>query len=188
MIVSINRGQNIEEAWENLELAKSSEICVGLDFSGNPEIRKFNDFIEVFSQAREYGLKITVHTGEIQDDEDTLDILNFKPDRLGHCNFLSESCEAMILQHKLPIEICPSSNMATLGIPDMTFHHFGRFHRNNHPISICTDDTLLFDTDLTKELNLVVEAYQLNQNQIIEIIRNSALMAFTPNIIELIKI
>ena len=44
MIVSINRGQNIEEAWENLELAKSSEICVGLDFSGNPEIRKFNDF------------------------------------------------------------------------------------------------------------------------------------------------
>ena len=186
LLISVNRSQSVEEAWENLNLARSYSVCVGLDFSGNPAVGKFRDFIEVFEKARELGIKTTVHTAEIEDDEDTLDILNFKPDRLGHCVFLTEDLERVVIEQKMPMEVCFSSNLAAGDFTEMTQHHFGKFHARDHPICICTDDTLLFDTDLTKELQTVVDAYQLEMKDVSQIMENSARMAFTPNVISLL--
>lgn len=186
LLISINRVQSLKDAWENFELAKTCEICVGLDFSGNPNVNKFKDFREVFEKAKEFGMKTTVHTGEIEDDEDTLEILQFGPDRLGHCVFLPKECENLIMHNKIPMEICPSSNMAGCNIEHMSQHHFGIFYQVDHPMCVCTDDTLLFDTNLTKELELVVQAYDLTINQVKNIIENTAAMAFTKDVASLL--
>ena len=178
IIVSVNRGLTLEDAEKNLEIAKNCKVCVGLDFSGNPNQGKFRDFIEVFEKAREFGLKITVHTAEVQDDQDTDDILRFKPDRLGHCCFLSAEAEEFVLKHRIPIEMCPSSNMAVMNLQTLAEHHFARFHEKNHPIALCTDDTLLFDTDLSKEFKIVSDFFGLGYQECLNISKNSGLMAF----------
>ncbi|OMJ85567.1 hypothetical protein SteCoe_13113 [Stentor coeruleus] len=184
LLISINRSQSLEEAWENLHLAQTCEKCVGLDFSGNPMANKFNYYVEVFNEARKSGLKITVHTAEIEDEEDTVDILNFRPDRIGHCNYLSERCENLVKDLRIPMEICPSSNMATIGLGSMVDHHFGKFYGFDHPIAICTDDTLLFDTDISKEYELVANAYSLGDEDLKKIVKNSAEMAFSDEALE----
>lgn len=181
LIISINRSQSLKDAWENLEIAMNCETCVGLDFSGDPRIGKFNDFVEIFKKGRENGLKITLHTAEILDDEDTISILNFIPDRLGHCNFLSEECKEIVLRNKIPIEMCISSNMNTLNLSSVFDHHFEEYYSQNHPVAICTDDTLLFDTTLTKELEIISDAYKLSSEQIFKIMENSMSMAFGYN-------
>lgn len=42
---------------------------------------------------------------------DTLKLLSFKPDRLGHATFLNEEAKELVLREKIPIELCLSSNL-----------------------------------------------------------------------------
>lgn len=66
--------------------------------------------------AREGGLKLTVHTAEIDNDPETSDIIDFRPDRLGHAIVLGDEQRDRLLslQPPIPIEVCPTSNILTL--------------------------------------------------------------------------
>jgi adenosine deaminase len=43
--------------------------------------------------------------------EDTLILLSFKPDRLGHATFLNDEAQEVIIRDKMAIEICLTSNL-----------------------------------------------------------------------------
>lgn len=43
--------------------------------------------------------------------EETLKLLSFKPDRLGHATFLDEEAKKIVLENKICIEICLTSNL-----------------------------------------------------------------------------
>ena len=105
LLISENRGLSLEEAAENIRLASAYDLAVGLDFSGNPKAANFGKFRELFDQARSSGWKITIHTGEIEDETDSDMILDFKPDRLGHINVLTEAQKAIVMTEKIPAEM-----------------------------------------------------------------------------------
>lgn len=107
LILSIDRTKSFGEAMEVLNLAKSYDfydkrslpsdpirIIVGLDFSGNPLGGTFDDFSPLFDQAKESGLKITLHTAETKElsenisatfeEDETSYVISFGADRLGH--------------------------------------------------------------------------------------------------------
>jgi adenosine deaminase len=44
---------------------------------------------------------------------------------------------------------------------DMKEHHFKRFFDLDYPICICTDDTGVFDTDITNEFYKIFKAFDL---------------------------
>jgi len=74
LIISINRSAPMESNIEAYELAKTlivdkkSKYIVGLEFSGDPRTNSFGDYIEsIFQPARDLGIKISVHTAEIED-------------------------------------------------------------------------------------------------------------------------
>lgn len=185
LLISINRSLSLQEAWENLEIVKNSEYCVGIDFSGNPAVGKFRDFLPVFLEARRLGIKSTVHTAEILDDLDTDDILEFRPDRLGHCSFLNELHKKKIKEFSIPIEICFSSNIMTMGIR-ADQHHFKQLYEEKFKLALCTDDTLLFDTCLNKEFFIVKEIGDISVDDLMQICRDSARMAFSEGVLELL--
>lgn len=77
LILSVNRSKSYDEGLHILELAekyrygtekdatKSEDpLIVGLDFSGNPNGARFEDFQPIFAEARKVGFNITVHCGE----------------------------------------------------------------------------------------------------------------------------
>jgi adenosine deaminase len=43
--------------------------------------------------------------------EDTLKLLSFKPNRLGHATYLNEEAQAIVVREKMAIEICLTSNL-----------------------------------------------------------------------------
>jgi len=67
-IVSINRtDENIEGVRDTLKLIKelASPYIVGVELSGDPRAGSFENLRDVLEEARsEYGLKVTIHTGE----------------------------------------------------------------------------------------------------------------------------
>ena len=90
-IISINRQSGIEAGREALSLAvKHTKFVVGLELSGDPRCGDFADFKELFESARsEHALKITLHCAETEElMREAQAMIDFKPDRLGHCLFL----------------------------------------------------------------------------------------------------
>lgn len=93
VLISINRGKGIEYSEEVFEVAKKfiveekNPYIVGIDFSGHPATSSFKDFKDhLFTPARELGIKLTFHIAEIDGiEEETDHIIEFGPERVGHC-------------------------------------------------------------------------------------------------------
>lgn len=89
LIVSINRREIIESAKENVELAIKyaklyPNIICGVDLSGDPTSKHFADFEPILLRAKNDGLKLALHCGEIDNPEEITAMLKFGMHRLGH--------------------------------------------------------------------------------------------------------
>lgn len=91
LIPSIDRRHDANTSRESLNIITRlketyPDIIKGVDLSGNPEVGQFDT--ELFTYAKNNGLKTTIHCGEVKNDEEVLKILSFRPDRIGHATFL----------------------------------------------------------------------------------------------------
>jgi len=68
--------------------AKESYL-VGVELSGDPRTGKFSDFKGAFDKAKTEGIRVSLHCSELPEQNiETPEMLDFKPDRLGHCIFM----------------------------------------------------------------------------------------------------
>lgn len=197
LLFSIDRSRSVEQAEKTLELLEEfkanplySDYILGLDYSGNPYKNSFRDFEKIFSNARAKGFKIAIHVAETPGEEckqETREILQFKPDRLGHFNYFDEDLLQLLLKDRIPLEVCPSSNFCTIGLNNLKEHHFGRLFKENYPMSICTDDTGVFDTNLNKEMESIFEAFEIRKEELKLFLNNSLQCILQEEIREYVK-
>jgi len=111
-----------------------------------------------FQTAREAGLGITLHIAETEENTsaDTLQLLSFKPDRLGHATFLDDEAKQFVLDNGICIEICLTSNLLCKTVKSLKDHHVLYHFSMNHPVVICTDDTLPFRNSVLGEYALLM--------------------------------
>lgn len=80
-------------------------------------------------------------------------MIDFNPDRLGHCCFLTKEQIKQTVDMNIPVEICPTSNVSTTHSGLAQFlKHAQEYNRLDHNVIICCDDTLLYNTNLSMEL------------------------------------
>ena len=183
LILTVDRAQPVSVAEQTIDIAlRFSNIVVGIDFAGNPTIGSFAEFVHVFERARGHGLFTTVHTSEIRGVEGETDsILAFKPNRVGHFLFPTESQLSKLIAIGIHIETCPTSNRCALAgdghsVLDALIRH------PNNVLSINTDDRDVFDVTLTDEIVGVANNYALSRNEIDRLITAAAHHAFlTPS-------
>ena len=99
-LVSVNRAQPVETAAEAVDLlikykekavaANEEPIIVGLELSGDPRVGSFSTFRPEFERAQSLGFKVSLHCAETKEQTDSQEMIDFKPDRLGHCCYLSK--------------------------------------------------------------------------------------------------
>ena len=90
---------------------------VGIDIAG-PESSTFRvaDYRRLFRRARQYGLGLTVHTGESGPADEVARVVELlEPDRIGHGvkAAYDPRAMAMIRDRGIVLEICPTSNLNT---------------------------------------------------------------------------
>lgn len=91
ILLSINRVHDPKVSHEALEIMikmfkKYPDIIMGVELSGNPIQGTFDK--SLFTKAREAGMKVCLHCAEVKSDQESLEILEFRPDRIGHGTFL----------------------------------------------------------------------------------------------------
>jgi adenosine deaminase len=131
LLLSIDRAsRDFEDCKHTINLCieyfTKDNIVVGLDVGGNPTRGSLAKLEPLLDRAREYKVPITLHCGEVQNDEEMEFVLKFTPDRLGHALFLNQAHVNELLnrptKRRIPIELCPTSNMKTL-LLDTLDHH-----------------------------------------------------------------
>ncbi|KAJ9562910.1 hypothetical protein OSB04_008070 [Centaurea solstitialis] len=153
LLLSIDRRESTAAAMEtvNLALEMREMGVIGIDLSGNPTIGEWGTFLPALKFAREQGLSITLHCGEVPNPVEIQAMLDFLPGRIGHaCCFQDEEWEKLKLS-QIPVEICLTSNIRTETISSMDIHHFAELYKAKHPIVLCTDDSGVFSTSLSNE-------------------------------------
>lgn len=156
LLLSVNRAHPVAEAHETLGLIRQldegahphREYIVGLELSGNPEVGVFADFEPVFRRARhEFGSRfgLSLHFGEVDNEDEARAMLAFKPDRLGHAVCMSSDIADRVLRSGICVEVCLTSNLLTQSVKDLKEHPVVSVLANGgHPYCICTDDSAIF--------------------------------------------
>jgi aminodeoxyfutalosine deaminase len=109
---------------------------------------------EHFRTARQEGLHCVAHAGEHAGPESIRSVLEVcGAERIGHGVRAVEDPALVeeLRDRRIPLEICPTSNLRLGVFPDMASHSFDRLYRAGVEVTVNSDDPPLFDTDLTGE-------------------------------------
>ncbi|KQT83182.1 adenosine deaminase [Aurantimonas sp. Leaf443] len=129
-------------------------FVTGFNLAGDERQGRAADFARAFDIAREAGLGLTAHAGELcgpASVRGTLDAL--KPERLGHGVRAAEDPDlvARLRGEGIVLEVCPGSNLA-LGIcPDLASHPLKALVEAGVKATLASDDPPFFATDLATE-------------------------------------
>lgn len=187
LLISVNRKEGYTIAKENVELAieyfkKYPKYIVGLDLSGDPMTG--DPFLKLLEKARMAGLKVSAHCAEISNETETMDILEFKPDRLGHCTCIHPDLQGSarlfdaLLDLKIPVELCLTSNVLCKTVPSYAFHQFKYLYEAGHPVCLCTDDKGVFRTSLSREYEIAGTTFALSRKELVNLSMSSVQYAF----------
>lgn len=147
---------------------------VGLDSSekGHPPEK----FAAVFDKARAAGFKAVAHAGEEGPPEyvwSALDIL--KVDRIDHGNRALEDPDlvAELARRKMPLTVCPLSNLRLQVVEDMTAHPLKMMLDRGLVVTVNSDDPAYFGGYMNDNFNALRHALALSDDELALIARNS---------------
>ncbi len=155
-----------------VDIGRVRKGVVALDLAGGPVPRSqwgMADYALSFAHARRAGLGTTVHAGEGRPvDEIRFALETLKPDRIGHgCSLLDdETVVHMVVERGITIEACPTSNVHTGIISEVSEHPIGEWLKRGVRTTICTDNTLLSNIDLPTELARVAAGVGLSEAEL----------------------
>lgn len=167
LICIIQRISPIDEAERVANFAiDHKDTFVGLDLADNEEGFDSKPFAPFFIKARDAGMGITVHAGEINTPKapgyvrDAVEHLGAT--RIGHGVQIHRDPEMIeyVKSRKIVLELCLTSNYLTQAVPgDLKAHPLKKLIAAGVLATINTDDPGIFDTDMNKEYRLLHELF-----------------------------
>jgi adenosine deaminase len=128
--------------------------AVGFDLAAGEAGFPARDHSAAFRVAAKGGLWRTIHAGEAWGPESIRQALvDGRAERLGHGTRLWEdpALERYVLDHRIPVEICLTSNVQTRVAPSYAEHPARRYFDLGIPLTFCTDNRLVSGTTVTDE-------------------------------------
>ena len=125
----------------------------------------------------------TVHAGEAFGPASIGQALHYcGAHRIGHGTRLREDKDLMryVSDHRIPLEVCLSSNVQTRTVPSIKEHPFGFYFSQGLRVTLNTDSRLISDTTVSKEILLAARAFRLSPYEVKRIIIMGFKSAFLP--------
>lgn len=184
LLMDVSRTFGLENAMHNYQLLKDNpcDDIIGIGLGGAESKGPAKDYEEVFIQAEKDGYKTVTHAGEDvgpQSIWDSINLLHAK--RIGHGVTAIEDEKLMdtLVQKKIPVEICITSNTFTKAIvKEAKNHPVKQFFEKGMIVNINTDDPVFFKTTLIDELWICHKELNFTMDEIKQLIKNSFTASF----------
>jgi adenosine deaminase len=167
---------------------------VGFDIAGAEAGYPPTRHLDAFEYMRNHNARFTIHAGEAFGLPSIHEAIAFcGADRLGHGVRIVDDIEvnddrtvrlgrlASILRDKrIPLELCPSSNVHSGVVDSIAEHPFDRLARARFRVTINTDNRLMSDTSMSREMQRLVDAFGYGWSDLERFTINAVKSAFIP--------
>jgi len=158
-----------------------TEALVGFGLGG-PEIGVPRpQFQPHFDAARAAGLHSVPHAGETTGPETVwhaIDLLG--AERIGHGTSAAQDPDllAHLAERGIPLEVCPSSNLATRAVARLEEHPIRAFRDAGVTVTVNSDDPPMFNTTLNREYEVAAELLDLDRAGVADLARTAVRASF----------
>jgi adenosine deaminase len=171
LIPDLVRDHGPQQAARTLREVAEVRDCgiVGIGMGGSEHLHPPEPFAQVYADARALGLRTSVHAGEAAGAESVRGALEvLAVDRIGHATRAEEdpSLVALLAERRVPIELCPLSNVATGVVAEIRLHPVRRYQ----------DLGLV----LTEEYAVLHERFGFSAEEIRQLVLNAVQAAWRP--------
>jgi aminodeoxyfutalosine deaminase len=152
---------------------------------GGPEIGVPRaQFQPHFDAARAAGLHSVPHAGETTGPATVWEALRLLgAERIGHGT--TSALDPALLQHLaetgIPLEVCPSSNVATRAVASLAEHPLQAFVEAGVTVTINSDDPPMFGTTLNQEYAVAADLLGLDERGLAELARTAVRASYAPD-------
>jgi len=192
-------------ALRNMDPAVSQEIAelavdcrshgvVAFDLAGEEGGYPPKKHVDAFHFIQRENFNITIHAGEAFGKESIWQAIQWcGAHRIGHAVRLVEdmkikagqvlsmgSLAQYVLDKRIPLEVCLTSNVNTGAVRKVEEHPFGIFYRYKYRVTLNTDNRLMSNVTLTDEYLAAAEAFRLDLADLEKITVNAMKSAFIP--------
>ena len=138
-------------------------------------------FRDHFATAKQEGLHCVAHAGETGGPESIRSVLEVcGAERIGHGIRAIDDPALMqrLAEHRIPLEVCPSSNVALGVVRSLEEHPVKRLLEAGLEVTINSDDPPLFGTNLTREYLKLHRAFGYSRRQLAQLSMNGLRHSF----------
>ncbi len=156
-------------------------LITGFNLAGEERMGRVADYAQAFDIARDAGLGLTIHAGEVCGPFSVADALDVvRPSRIGHGvrAIEDEALVRRLADEGTVLEVCPGSNIALKVFPDFAAHPLRRLKEAGVRVTISSDDPPFFHTSLEREYELAASAFGFTDSEINELTRTGLEAAF----------
>jgi adenosine deaminase len=197
LIICAMRNMTLSQEMAELAIDFRERGVVGFDLAGEEGGYPPKKHVDAFHYIQRENFNITVHAGEAFGKESIWQAIQWcGAHRIGHATRLIEDIKVSdddptevvsmgylaqyVLDKRIPLEICLTSNVDTGAVRSIEEHPFGIFYRYKFRVSLNTDDRLMSNTTMTKEFKLAQDAFKLTLHDMEKLTINAMKSAFIP--------
>jgi len=167
-----------------LAVAYKNRGVVAFDLAGQEENYPAKDHKESFFLIRNNNINTTAHAGEAFGPESIHQAIHYcGAHRIGHGTRLYEDGDLLnyVNDHRIPVETCLTSNVQTGAANSFEKHPLRFYFEYGLRVTINTDNRLISDTTVSRELYLAAKHLNFTMDDLKLIIVDGFKSAFLPN-------
>ena len=167
---------------------------VAFDLAGEEGGYPAKKHVDAFHYIQRENFNITIHAGEAFGKESIWQAIQWcGAHRIGHATRLLEDMKIKdgtvvnmgtlsqyVLDKRIPLEICLTSNVHTGAVRHIAEHPFGVLYKYRFRVTLNTDNRLMSGITLTDEYRTAAEIFGLTLNDLERISINAMKSAFAP--------
>lgn len=156
-------------------------LVTGWGMAGEERFGRVADYARAFDIARDAGLGITVHAGELAGWQSVADAIDqVRPSRIGHGVRAVENPDLVkrIADAGIVLEVCPVSNIELKVFPTFAQHPFPTLRAAGCKVTLNSDDPPYFWTTLKREYEVAAEHFRLTEAELAGVTRTAIEAAF----------
>jgi adenosine deaminase len=168
-----NESEALSIKLAELAITYREQGCVGFDLAGEEAGHPANEHLRAFQLCKRMNFSITIHAGESFGPESIWQALAYcGAHRIGHGTRLVEDLAIhggqvikvgylaqYIIDNRIPLEVCLSSNVHTGACASVAEHPFSTFKKLGMRLTLNTDNRLMSGTTQTREYALAVSEF-----------------------------
>jgi len=194
LIISAMRNMQLSEEMAQLAVDFRDRGVVGFDLAGEEGGYPPKKHVDAFQYIQRQNFNITIHAGEGFGKESIWQAIQWcGAHRIGHATRLIDdivmsdgkvvklgTLAQYVLDKRIPLEICLSSNVHTGAAKSLEEHPFGIYYKEKFRVTLNTDNRLMSATTLSDEFQIAADVFHLTFAEMEKLSINAMKSAFIP--------